>query len=67
MITSIINVWKWFTWYQVVAMDRNSGYAHHWWARNEADALEWVRCYKPRYSVVYGKRNTMLGGRRAVY
>ena len=67
MIESIINIWKWFTWYQVVATDRHNGYAHVWWARNEADALEWMRCYKPRYAVVYGKRNTMLGGRQAVY
>ena len=64
MIESIINIWKWFTWYQVIAMDRNSGYAHTWWARNEADALEWMQCYRACYSVVYGKRNTMLGGRR---
>ena len=60
-------IWMWLTHYEVIAMDRNSGYAHTWWARNEADAIEWVRCYKPRYSVVYGKWGKLLGGRRAVY
>lgn len=67
VIDMITNVWRWFTWYQVVAADRNNGYAMVWWARDEKDALDWVRTYKPRFSVAYGKRGKLLGGRRAVY
>lgn len=66
VVSKIVWVWRWFTWYQVVAADRNNGYTMAWWARNEADALEWVRTYKPRFSVAYGKRGKLLGGRWGV-
>ena len=65
-INRLVFVWYWLTRYQVIAADGRNEYAAVWWAKNEADALEWARAYKPRYSVVYGKRGKLLGGRRGV-
>ena len=61
-MNAIIYAWKWFTWYQVVGMD-HAGYAHQWWARDEKDALNWLASHKKRFSIVYGKRGKLLGGR----
>ena len=66
LIERIVWTWRYLTWYQVVIADRDNGYAMTWWARNEADALEWARVCKPKYSVAYGKRGVLLGGRRGV-
>ena len=66
LIERIVWTWRYFTWYQVVMADRDNGYAVTWWARNEEDALEWARVCKPKYTVAYGKRGVLLGGRRGV-
>ena len=65
MIESIIYVFKWLTMVQVLAVS-HSGYVHQWWARDEAEALEWAKQYRQRYTVAYGKRGKLWGGRNAV-
>ena len=66
MTDKVIWVWKWFTHYQVVMAESSNGYARTWWARDEADVLNWMRVCKPKCSVAYGKRGKLLGGRRGV-
>jgi hypothetical protein len=62
MINQIIYAWRWLTQVQVI-YQRNAGVPIAvWWARNEADAQEWMRCIK-HHTVVYGKRGKFLGGR----
>ena len=63
MIDRIIYVWRWFTQVQVVY--QRNGHITMWWARDEADALEWLRVIK-HGTVVYGKRGKFMGGRRTV-
>jgi hypothetical protein len=65
MIDRIVYAWRWLTQVQVVACSK-SGYVHQWWARDEADALDWMRLYRQRYTVAYGRRGKLLGGRQGV-
>jgi hypothetical protein len=62
MINQIIYAWRWLTQVQVVYQRNANVPIAVWWARNEADAQEWMRCIK-HHTVVYGKRGKFLGGR----
>lgn len=56
-------IWYWMTRYMVVAQWGDIRKVH--WARSEAEAREWMACYKADALIVYGKRGRMLGARWA--
>jgi hypothetical protein len=62
MIDRIVYVWRWLTQVQVVYQRNENVPITLWWARDEADAKEWMRCIK-HHTVVYGRRGKFLGGR----
>jgi len=59
----IINAVRWLTMVQVIARD-HTPHTQMWWAWTTKGALEWSKAYKPRYTVAFGRRGNLLGGRQ---
>ena len=55
-------LWLWLTHYKVVACWEGMFKIHY--AKTESEAREWMACYPHDAVMVYGKRYTLLGGRR---
>lgn len=58
--TYIRHMWLWLTRYMVIARWEGLDAVH--WAKTEAEAREWMRCY-PDGLAAYGKRGRMIAAR----